>query len=587
MNIWHPSSCPNFCPRIVDYGYKGSARPKCAACGTMGPASTPRCTPSDLPGPWEHRFPATSPAYPSIRLLRLEYTTHEDIIQGTFEVVHLSTPNNKVPTPKFDAVSYTWADEMGDSSVKHFVYLGPQWYALPVTASCFNVLKRVRELVAVAWIDSICIDQASNADRAEQVSLMSFIYSEARRVLAFIRPCVSHSKDAIKVATTEDFQRFSLQRLIHEKYFHRVWVIQELLLGRDVLMIFGKYQFWYQHLKGFVNRWYAEAPDIPCPLRLLPPCNGPENLLDLLVASRSSKATDTRDKIYALLGIVSSLSGRPISIEPDYRRTTASLFCEVAASVVSYRGTEILEHTDCVLQRVCCQLCGLQGYARGCSCEQKDCPCCKESVDHTHSRCCCQCFTHVLPRWVPNWTIDPHTAIQPTLFLMAEANLFFIQAHLQHDIWLSNSRRMQPYVDLEGNLHGEGIFLDIVTATEGNSIYFQYAGTLESSEYGLLHQGDSLWLFPKVSTPVIVSSRAFWFATVRSYGGKLPQRRLHVGAAVEGTFLGKCAIRVGKGSGMDDRTTLNNGDLLVSYAAYARRGLVKLDCQSSFLDSEI
>jgi hypothetical protein len=167
-----------------------------------------------------------------------------------------------------------------------------------------------------------------------------------------------------------------LERLINKKYFHRIWVVQELLLARDVLLVYGPHEFSLSLLRELVQQGGLSSR-LPCTLGMLAPCTGPESLLDLLAASRSTGASDPRDKVFALLGIVLQLSGRPAPMKPDYRLSQTQVFMDAARIVVSHRGTEIFEHTENRFGNVCCSFCQLKGHPRCLVCVWSNYKCCE------------------------------------------------------------------------------------------------------------------------------------------------------------------------------------------------------------------
>ena len=85
--------------------------------------------------------------------------------------------------PTYEAISYTWADESGDTRKTQTIYVN----SLPfyVTVNCKAALKRVRlpRRARTIWIDDVCIDQNNDEERGHQARLMPQIYSRARRYL--------------------------------------------------------------------------------------------------------------------------------------------------------------------------------------------------------------------------------------------------------------------------------------------------------------------------------------------------------------------------------------------------------------------
>lgn len=95
--------------------------------------------------------------------------------------------SNLLWVPRYDAISYTWADEKGDSEAREEIHILNDRSTVSVTSNCVQVLKQLRypNRRRLVWIDAICIDQHSDLDRTHQVSLMSRIYMSANKVIAY------------------------------------------------------------------------------------------------------------------------------------------------------------------------------------------------------------------------------------------------------------------------------------------------------------------------------------------------------------------------------------------------------------------
>jgi hypothetical protein len=118
-----------------------------------------------------------------IRLLRI-YGSEipSDPMHCTLEIHRLHDPC----LPVFEALSYTWADSNGDSTLCKPIYLGSHYHVLPVTSNCLAALRRFRtDFDRLVWVDAICINQFDLQERGLQVSMMRDIYSIASRVLIY------------------------------------------------------------------------------------------------------------------------------------------------------------------------------------------------------------------------------------------------------------------------------------------------------------------------------------------------------------------------------------------------------------------
>jgi hypothetical protein len=113
----------------------------------------------------------------SIRVFHLEPAWRRDSpIKGTLAELRLDD------NPSFEALSYVW----GTNTIK--VSINVHGLLLEVTPNCLNALRglRYRFTRRTLWIDAICIDQKSEAEKNQQVPLMADIYSRAVLVLVWL-----------------------------------------------------------------------------------------------------------------------------------------------------------------------------------------------------------------------------------------------------------------------------------------------------------------------------------------------------------------------------------------------------------------
>ena len=116
----------------------------------------------------------------SIRVLRIDPwdSLKEDggPLRGAFQLVDLfATPNQG-----YTALSYVWG-EMKDAAPTSQILLGPDHVPLPLTDNCYNALNALRSTTQSLniWVDAICINQESLAEKSHQLPLMGDIYSKA------------------------------------------------------------------------------------------------------------------------------------------------------------------------------------------------------------------------------------------------------------------------------------------------------------------------------------------------------------------------------------------------------------------------
>ncbi|KAF4944836.1 hypothetical protein FSARC_14568 [Fusarium sarcochroum] len=182
----------------------------------------------------------------------------------------------------FEATSYVWGQATFTESL-----ITPQG-SIPIMASLASILRRLRDLSRsrTYWADGVCINQSDMAEKEIQVSLMDVIYSSAVRVLCDI--CEEDEDISLLLDTMERYWKRNMRhgfamsqgdsmnlsakttakvmgvslptdeesdaiqemegndwpvrylKLMSSPWFHRVWVVQEFVLGRDAHMMFGR-----------------------------------------------------------------------------------------------------------------------------------------------------------------------------------------------------------------------------------------------------------------------------------------------------------------------------------------------------------
>lgn len=353
------------------------------------------------------RYPELTSAR-SIRLLRLGTFSEDESLDSIRLDVWSVDLDQK---PKYKALSYTWGNPLPpppegppvavDTSTKASIICnGTQLTVLP---NLYNALLRLRRRYPGQqfWIDGICINQRDTADRNSQVSLMGEIYASASEVVVWLGEEDKHSRNFIKLidrlgpvaerlfqqsrptdlrdVSFNDLAFYERQgielipldwwksyvRFNKRTWLHRAWVVQEVVLSQDYLMICGNKEVCLQNLFCVMefarsNKWevdlaalqadttasralfpgaqlrliqvlsfQAHNPEwraqIEAQLRWL---NGIENeqelgyayLQHVLGVMRTFNASEPRDKIYAALGLVKNFYpqvGQDLP-QPDY-----------------------------------------------------------------------------------------------------------------------------------------------------------------------------------------------------------------------------------------------------------------------------
>ena len=305
----------------------------------------------------------------SIRLLRLEKEAEsgDDVIRCSLEHHPLDGD------VQFFALSYVWGQNQGLPS-SQIVCDGQ---ACIVGHNLFQALEHLRikwGQVAI-WIDALCINQGDTEEKTEQVRMMRDIYDRASLVIVWLgrgtdrdilgwqfaerlwaarkyhdeevplsinglRLSSLHRLSADTLAIPQellnnhDEEWAALAALLSREWFTRVWVIQELLVARQAVFLCGLTKIdanllLYPAYAAKVNtsvktRLSMTEGNIDDPKRaaanlaglyFMAGPHGKHNfrLVTLLDTTRNSRATDLRDKVFALVGLTQDTSRDIIS----------------------------------------------------------------------------------------------------------------------------------------------------------------------------------------------------------------------------------------------------------------------------------
>jgi hypothetical protein len=295
----------------------------------------------------------------------------------------------------FKALSYTWGDPHNTCSIRIDGHDFPVTANLEAALRHVRNLYKndIRSRLSAAmiatsswWIDAICINQDDVLERNQQVALMTRIYRRAMGVQVWLGAAGDNSDLAMDVidqyrnATVArsnrgpgkkaiDHPEVSLEQkalqwkaltaLFERPWWERCWVRQEVAVSAatvqcgsktcdfnriidiaDVLNVLSP-QLQNQPLfKTGTSVPATVQPTTSCFLRarqfsdLIDAIRGAKfaDLKQLLIYNRPCKATDPRDKVFSVLGMVDP---EIYNIQPDYRISTEETFTTATQCIIS------------------------------------------------------------------------------------------------------------------------------------------------------------------------------------------------------------------------------------------------------------
>ncbi|MCJ1379676.1 hypothetical protein MMC17_002778 [Xylographa soralifera] len=316
-----------------------------------------------------------------IRLIKLFPGDGSSQISCTIDHVFL------VDFPAYETLSYCW----GDPTVTEEIFCNSA--RLEVTTNLFHALSHLRFITKprILWIDAICIDQSNAEERKQQVLLMRLIYQRSMSTFIWLGRWTPDGDLAISLiprlihAYQEQKKRgdkrrifemnaealdlydipmvFSsayraLSSLLLNDWFKRMWIIQEVAASPDANISYGSWNIpWTDFACAVMYASDLGAMQGMCwnstqrldqvaeiqAARAAVNENKAQTLLGLLLLHRAHVASDPRDKVYALCGLLSDRGPDRLDIEPDYTLSNRDVYVKVAIAILrNSRNLDIL-----------------------------------------------------------------------------------------------------------------------------------------------------------------------------------------------------------------------------------------------------
>ena len=308
----------------------------------------------------------------------------------------------------YTALSYVWGDS---AFVMPMVCNGAPFRTTVNLDTALRHLRHTGKSIML-WVDQICINQKDLQEKTQQVLLMSKIYERAWNTVVWLGPEGDNSynatetllavKDALKYHTEErapdieDFSRLSLpepgsnawshlKEFLDRPWFRRVWVMQEVVLQRNVEILCGRACLRWDDLEtfaycmvkydmeqflGYDESVEVESSESGCVrIRMIRDMkfyhdsfDQNSSLFAVLREGRGAGATDPKDKVFGVMGMSDQ------TVHPDYQRSLADVYTEACASCLNAAD---------VIRLLC-------------------------SVDHEQPK-------SGMPSWVPDWSMPRQT----------------------------------------------------------------------------------------------------------------------------------------------------------------------------------
>jgi hypothetical protein len=292
----------------------------------------------------------------------------------------------------YEALSYVWGDL---TSPRQPVLCNNQ--TAKVTPNLHQALVRLRleQTPRLVWIDALCINQADTIEKSFQVPLMANIYSRASRAVIWLGEVRDEAFVSNTVRSIQEIYEYCMsilgmtehrcnswntyfkilniklpaeiiarirwqgfRTLFSNVWFERIWCYQEFQLARTTIVYWGSHEL--EAMKVAVASFHLTqliasraqtkhedlnsiAPYSRAVTRFLEP--SPINiLLETINFGRHCKATDPRDMVYGLFGLINFPLSRTISI--DYTKSTCAVFTDVAILCVEMWGLSVLGYVS-------------------------------------------------------------------------------------------------------------------------------------------------------------------------------------------------------------------------------------------------
>lgn len=330
-------------------------------------------------------YTALDPHLPEIRVLKLLPSESFDAPLEC-RLVHRPLCGD---ADDYEALSYVW----GEKEFTAEITLDNEPYFITSNLEMAMRYLRRPSVERTLWVDALCINQHDLVERSQQVLLMKDIYARCTADLAWMLtqfnvswlparidalhkafglmkrisfkdaetlakmrdgPSHAHDRNTVPGAflLSVEEQEALIAAFGYTDIWYRIWTMQELAYAPHVRLVAGPHELDWDVVAAFLgDRPYADAfhaafghrgggraldlffsgsVRVHDQRRALCDGNYRSTLLDVLARFQQNGATDPRDCVYGILGLVTDQHG----IVVDYTKSAAQVFVDTAVSLI-------------------------------------------------------------------------------------------------------------------------------------------------------------------------------------------------------------------------------------------------------------
>lgn len=311
-----------------------------------------------------------------IRLIKIHPHLQDDCISCSLDHFDQDTASDF----KYVALSYMW----GDPTPRHAIYINGRRRLIHTSLWEFFNRMWLRKTDQWFWTDSLCLDQACHRELNEQVARMGDIYSQADHVMSWLGESEAGVKALEAMVEFGDEQDEVFGTLaseaprihagwnyltIHEEYWGRVWVFQEIACAKRSSVVCGPVEVDFEELLRQMRKatrklkyvsWQDDEYEKTWMFKL---AYLRESILerkslsfvDLLRSLSQCDSTRQADRIYGLLGLAERLvpGFHPQLLDINYNKTLHDIMWDIIFWRIESTASDTAKEFATAMRDVC------------------------------------------------------------------------------------------------------------------------------------------------------------------------------------------------------------------------------------------